>query len=155
MSDDLLLAYIAGFFDGEGCISIVRRMKRDSYALTIQVGQMERAPLEMFKARFGGTIYVQKRSRHSFSSNELLAWRLSKRDQQRSFLEVMIPFLRSKKQEAQLGLRFLDVMLEIGFGGHGKRARPELVAERAAIFSACKAAKSAKLWHANSGGSVQ
>lgn len=138
MSDELLLSYLAGFFDGEGTVCIAQRKgKRASFSMKIQVGQMERAPLELFLHRFGGNIYESSRA----GKKSLLLWALCKRDLQRAFLELLIPHLRSKKAEAQLGIRFLNVMRTIGFGGHGARSDPELLAERVRLHAACKAAK--------------
>ena len=53
-------AYAAGFFDGEGSISVRRRGKRyaaGEYVVPrIRVGQNNRAPLDALKAQWGGTI---------------------------------------------------------------------------------------------------
>lgn len=141
MSDDLLVSYLAGFFDGEGTVSIsTRKSGRESFAMKIQVGQMERAPLELFQGRFGGNIYTSTRS----GEKSLLLWSLCRRDKRRAFLETMTPHLRSKKYEAQLGMRFLDVMVSIGFGGFGAKRNPQLLIDRRYIYQQCKAAKSWK-----------
>jgi len=49
------LAWLAGFFDGEGCVSVSQRdRKQGSYsALRLQITQCDRAPLDKTKSILG------------------------------------------------------------------------------------------------------
>jgi hypothetical protein len=114
---------------------------RSSFSLKIAVGQMERAPLELFKSAFGGEIYTQHRN----GKKALLQWSVCRKELQRAFLATMTPLLRSKKQEAQIAVQFLDVMAGLGKGGQVK-ANPVLLAERERLHAACKVHKYAKDW---------
>jgi hypothetical protein len=44
------LSWAAGFFDGEGCFSLVRNFRYP----TVRIAQAEREPLERFQAAVGG-----------------------------------------------------------------------------------------------------
>jgi len=46
------LAYLAGFFDGEGCITV--RPGRRTFTLTVV--QVDPRPLELFRQTFGGRV---------------------------------------------------------------------------------------------------
>lgn len=59
------IAYLAGFFDGEGCMWLaMRRASRPS--LMVAVVNTDRKPLREFKRRWGGSIHpiVDHRPRH-------------------------------------------------------------------------------------------
>lgn len=104
MTEDQLLPYLAGFFDGEGCISLTY-VKKDSYhKLVIAVAQNERAVLELFQARFGGTIYELKWKK---AKRVFYNWMPTGRDRQKAVLTALAPFLIHKKREAEIGLAFI------------------------------------------------
>lgn len=56
MTEKETLAYLAGFFDGEGSITIVVR------SLRVNIAQVNPRPLMMLRNRFGGQIAFVKRS---------------------------------------------------------------------------------------------
>jgi len=95
-------AYYAGFFDGEGSISIVRR-KPHGHILHVDVGQVDRRPLDALKTRFGGT--VQRQARHSYGQRDLWYWKVSARSAL-PFLEAVLPHLIVKREQAELALAF-------------------------------------------------
>jgi len=136
------LAYLAGFFDGEGTICICKRANRNSFTLRIAIGQMERAPLVLFENAFGGRIHQLKRGARS----DMLQWNLMVRDQQIGFLRMMLPYLRSKRREAEIALAFLENTAKIGFGGFQAKRHPELLVEREELHRLCKEAKVIKDW---------
>ena len=64
METELNLSYLAGFFDGEGSISILKRKKGDwniSHFLRVSIGQKDGATLDWIKEKFGGNVYFVKR----------------------------------------------------------------------------------------------
>jgi hypothetical protein len=99
---DPLDAYLAGFFDGEGSISIIRR-KPHGHVLHVDVGQIDRRPLELLRSRFGGSIQLQRR--HSFGRRDLWYWKTGSQNAV-PFLEAMLPYLIVKREQAELALRF-------------------------------------------------
>lgn len=98
------LAYLAGFFDGEGCIHVSkckrsdRKNDRFQYQLRIQISQKNREPLDKLVAGWGGGIYDIK-------SKGMYSWQLHSRKAER-FLEAILPFLRDKAEQAELALIF-------------------------------------------------
>ena len=83
------LSYLAGFFDGEGCIRINKT--HGHYALIIQVSQCNRWVLELFKMHFGGSIHHREQSRYPSSMWSISSWKAS------AFLEIIEPYLMLKK----------------------------------------------------------
>jgi hypothetical protein len=100
-------AYLAGFFDGEGCISIVARMdkkkaKTPSYQVDVVIGQRDIRTLHDLQQMTGiGKVYENAGGRGCAS------WRIT-HIQTRDFLSVLLPYLRNKKQEAVLAIEFVD-----------------------------------------------
>src|SRR3990167_1671533 len=62
---ELTKAWIAGFFDGEGCVSIHMQAERrgrasDSLGLTIQLSNTSLVTLETIRTAYGGRIHRKK-----------------------------------------------------------------------------------------------
>lgn len=95
-------AYLAGFFDGEGCIGIYKNGKR-SHHLRLQLVQNEsRVVTAMFselQLRFGGNF------RGHFSPNGRSKYNLQLNgDKAVAFLEVLRPYLVLKRPQAELAI---------------------------------------------------
>ena len=88
-------SYIAGFFDGEGCISI--RPIPPAYALWLQLGAQSRIFLEEIKKQYKGNICERNKG--------FFVWVLSG-DNALRFLEDIYPYLILKKHQAALGIAF-------------------------------------------------
>lgn len=99
------LAYAAGFFDGEGCIRISKRKPRHgrstSYNLLIMVYQKDGEIMDWFYGNFGGVVYLKDKS----GNNWIYEWRLSEK-KAFNFLKDILPFLKYKKKQAELAIRF-------------------------------------------------
>lgn len=91
----------AGFFDGEGCIGIHSNTR--SVRLTVMVAQVDRRPLDEMARLFGGKVYGPysngpgraaycQWARHGKGAAE--------------FLKIVAPHLRSKAEQAALGLEY-------------------------------------------------
>lgn len=103
------LSYIAGFFDGEGCISTGRhrptsqRETGQSY-IRVKVSVSQRFPQILLYIRdyFGfGEVYEVKDGtqwRYSCSSSQ----------QTMSFLQALLPYLKVKRRQAELGIQLAD-----------------------------------------------
>ncbi len=114
MNRDLLI-WMAGFFDGEGCVSIgegkrkygpneKKRKTSTSYALQVIVGQKDRAPLQHFVDAFGGALYA-----HRVRGMEYHRWLVSS-DKAAAALIAMLPYLQIKREVAEVGIRFQEQM---------------------------------------------
>ena len=98
------LAYMAGIFDGEGCISIFKYDASHSYSygLDVCIGMANKYMPELFYLNFGGRLYGYQPKRgkyvwywhiHSFEAGD--------------FLETVLSYLRLKRNEAELAIEFL------------------------------------------------
>lgn len=108
---DTEIAWAAGFFDGEGSVTLSPHGKkdrclieRDLYRhLTIRVAQKRRDPIDRFKTMFGGYTYNEGRGSHCFY------WVSTTRKAARA-LSLMLPFLVVKRTAAEFGIRFQATM---------------------------------------------
>ncbi len=105
--NDTDLAYIAGFFDGEGSIFISKSKKQ--YFLTVSISNTNLPVLESIRA-MGGNISKSPDNRENHS--QLFRLRLYC-NEAKKFLEKILPYLRIKKEQAKLAIEFQSKM-ELG-----------------------------------------
>lgn len=105
------LAYLAGYFDGEGCISFAKALKKYPY-LTITLVTADLDSLKRFEAAFGGDVRPVKWGNKPHK-RQLYFWQKGGQNAQMILL-ALYPFLSAKKQIAELALRPNFT------GGHGK-----------------------------------
>ena len=94
------LAYIAGFFDGEGYIGIV---KNQGLRLIVSITNTKVGILYWLKGLFGGS--VCKGQRPSQNQKPIYVWTIVSREAA-MFLYKIQPYLRLKEELAELGLEF-------------------------------------------------
>lgn len=92
---DVDLAWIAGFFDGEGCIRA--RASKKGARLKVTLTQQDRAPLDWIKSEFGGGVYATGNAKTCYRW-EVDCGRAS------AFLRAIRPYLRVKAARADLAL---------------------------------------------------
>lgn len=96
MASDADLAYLGGFFDGEGSVSI------SGDVLRVSIGQINPAPLERYKYRWGGRLrLVKKTSPH----RDIYHWTIESA-KAAGVLEELLPYLIVKRDQAILGMNF-------------------------------------------------
>jgi len=100
------LAYTAGIMDGEGSIGIARHKSKSckrGYALelNVQVTSADEWLCQSLRFSFGGSLS------HSVNSagNPMWHWIIVAR-QAYAFLELIVPYLRLKRPEAELAITF-------------------------------------------------
>lgn len=106
-----ILAYAAGFFDGEGCVNFaVSRYRRHgelrgkAISLRVMIGNTDLEVLQWFVATFGGRI--DKKPRHS-SKNARPCWVWSATFKEAlPFLQAIRPYSRVKSSQIDLVLEF-------------------------------------------------
>ena len=96
------IAYWAGFFDGEGCIGLDSNVR--SIVLSVSIGQANPWLIQHLRFTFGGS--VRRRPIGSCGNKRpFWVWR-AHANQALSFLEIVYPFLKLKKQEAEIAINF-------------------------------------------------
>lgn len=113
------IQYIAGFFDGEGCIRIDRLIVPSSksrpsgytrYQLKVSIAQANPLPLQIIMEQFSGTIvadnYAKKKMPNAKTRHSWVAWSRYAYD----FLIAVRPYLLVKAEEADLAIAFFEEM---------------------------------------------
>jgi hypothetical protein len=110
------VAWAAGFFDGEGFVTIQKRNSKaksgkryESYYLRIGINHVAVEPLNEMLRIFGGTI--RKQSAHSVVGNrhQRHSWQMSC-TQAKEALITMMPYFRNKQKAAELGIELQNTM---------------------------------------------
>ena len=122
------VAYTAGFFDGEGCVSIARYFQRGRpyHTLAIIFTNTNFQVLEWLHQRWGGNLtrpVVGDNPRH----RPYRHLRLSA-GPARPLLLAMLPYLIIKKSEAEVALQFIEARSE---NRGGRQGDPAALARRA------------------------
>lgn len=95
-----LIEYLAGFFDGEGSISL----HSVSRSIKIQVGQVDKRPLELYAQVFGGAVLF-----HKITSGLLPFYQYNARSNSGKILSSLYPYLLVKQEKAQVALKRLGL----------------------------------------------
>lgn len=123
MSRGQWLIYAAGFFDGEGCISIIRTRARGklsrNYYLQLSTGQLDPAPLFILQSLFGGYI----KSPPKKEQRTVYRWTLTHKRAGPTIAELL-PYLIVKRKQAECGLEFASIT------NAGRNMTDEVLAER-------------------------
>ncbi|SRR6266568_4060094 len=106
------IQYLAGYFDGEGSISIQKweGVKRPgsnvttSYQLHIKVTNTYRVVLGEFQQRFGGKVMSRGVSKQFPNSRPVYDWAIGGK-LARTFLTEILPYLVEKRPQAELTLQ--------------------------------------------------
>jgi len=117
------LSWLGGFFDGEGCVTILRGKKTTGYpyyhTLKVEIGGNFKEILEEIEKRFGGTL-----SQKSDSSK--FAWRLQLSAKKAlHFLEIIQPYVRLKHEEVETGIEFQRHKITVWPDSYGEIERQE------------------------------
>ena len=117
----LLVAWAAGFIDGEGCflISAQRQKNRNlipQYVGFLSVEQKDPSPLYILQALWGGSIRRKKTSQTSFASSPYHYEWCVRSFVARDALIELLPFLQTRVEKAKL----IILLYEMPFG-KGKR----------------------------------
>lgn len=102
-----VISYLAGFFDGEGCISVmIRKTRKSGSYVQIKVGGCVIEPMSLFKEVFGGEVFTAKRK--TASGKDVHYYRATV-NQTRVILEVLLPYLLVKRDQAKKALELFAV----------------------------------------------
>lgn len=96
------IAYLAGFFDGEGCVRIKYASQRgSSYYVWVAVTNSNYAVLQCYKNMFGGQIRQAEKS-----VNKIIYHYLITSAEAVDMLKVLGVFLKEKKPQAELAITY-------------------------------------------------
>lgn len=110
MDDQELFPYLAGFFDGEGSVSIDGSYKRGRWVLRLNLRQVNPAPLNVFAQRFGGTVRrIIRNGGRNGNDRNICEWNQSSHDAY-TILKAIRPYLTVKAAEADLGIAFQEMI---------------------------------------------
>lgn len=95
---------MAGFFDGEGYIGILKRQKKKEwnpeYFIQISIGQKDGAMMDWVKESFGGHLHLVKRDKSYY-------WVISNKAAY-LFLKKIVPYLKYKRPQALKAIEFYE-----------------------------------------------
>ena len=98
---DSELAYLAGIIDGEGCF-VLHDHGSHRFGCALAVGNTDPRLTEWLRARFGGSVGVEKRGQRW---KACYRWKASAKDLE-SIILAVLPFLVIKRDRAELILAY-------------------------------------------------
>lgn len=130
------IRYMAGLFDGEGCISLVKQARANSplpiYSVRVVIAMTHKPTIKAIHGQFGG-IYSERKgtgiNRNAFS----VMWANRKAI---PMLAALLPYLQIKREEAVIAMDFLNRLSSVGTSFWRKASQAEidlLLAERETI----------------------
>lgn len=130
MKPELSIGYIAGFFDGEGCIGIYsyRHGKYRSTGMQVKIANTNPVVLLAIQERFGGKIKTRTPKGGNLPLY-ILSWDSAKA---LAVLKMLEPHLLVKKDQATLAIEFWENRSQTCRPGRRKPAE-EIAAEGEAI----------------------
>jgi len=115
------LAYMAGFFDGEGCISLCERSKRKrQLRVHISISNTNEWIIQWFKFNFGGSVTSERKQLKNPNWRDTWRWNITSGAHSVRFLKEILPYLRLKKPQAELAIAF-----QVRHSQIGKRIKSE------------------------------
>jgi hypothetical protein len=103
--------WIAGFFDGEGCVGVYFNNQCNGtkyYCLSVQItqsGSIGRVVMDQLKEQYGGSVYERK-----VGPGRKVNWKWSAVSNDAvAFLKDIVPYLFVKKEQAELAIQFQGI----------------------------------------------
>lgn len=100
--ENLVNAYFAGFFDGEGSICVCKN-NNPSLALKVGLENTYYPIIESLQTRFGGKIYDRGRRKAGYQN--IHSWNLRKKTDLEQMMLCFLPYLIIKREQAKIALR--------------------------------------------------
>ena len=115
--NNLINAYFAGFFDGEGFISFKKNNGYDS--VVVGLGNTAKNLLDIMQKRYGGYVGVLGGESRPSDHAPMWQWSLTKKETIEKFLLQLLPYLHIKRDKAKRALEFV----------RGKKIQSELISD--------------------------
>lgn len=117
--------YAAGFFDGEGCVSITRSWKNGQVHLSANLVNTNKQILDLFKLQFGGNVHTRQLKPNWKPASHWFIYGYAAIE----FFKFIRPFLRIKQSQVELAFEFWNFM------SLPKEERCVLVARESRVFN--------------------
>jgi hypothetical protein len=110
---ELEYAYLAGFFDGDGCVNIAKhtgpRCISPSYGLRLIFAQSDGPFLKYWQAKTGiGRVYERTQESNLSPTHPGYHWRINTREAE-GLLRRIVDYVVLKRDQVQVALKFLDI----------------------------------------------
>ena len=115
MSNAHKLAWCAGFFDGEGFVTIQKRNSKingkqyESFYLRIGINHVKIDPLLEMQKILGGTIRKQNPDKVIGNRKQRHSWQMSCSQAKEALIQMM-PYFKNKQEVAELGIELQNTM---------------------------------------------
>lgn len=112
MKEEIKMAYAAGILDGDGSFSLLlhrsttKESWRTFYHPCIQLSNAYKGMSEFLNEKFGGSLRVKKPQQEHHKP--LYVWSLRSREGCKKLIDKIFPYLKLKKDQANLMLNFLE-----------------------------------------------
>lgn len=108
MLDESNLSYLAGLFDGKGCIQIIHSLpqkgkRTEQHTLICTVNNTEQEAAKYYHIAFGGRVNFKKSNNPNHKNQ--WTWAISS-NQAKEFLDRIKPYLRLKLDQAECAIAF-------------------------------------------------
>ena len=125
-------AYAAGLVDGEGCLYLTRRRK--AYAARMDMGMSAKGLplLEEMASRYGGTVRLTRKASERWEAAH--CWTVTGK-KVAPILRLLVPHLRIKREQAEILLRFQDMIDSLSRRPNGTASWTDKGVERAGAMS--------------------
>src|SRR3990167_3183108 len=140
-------AYLAGFIDGEGTLTITTGTVKGStfYRPHLVISSTNREIIEWFKNSFGGWTRGGLNINNE-NWNELFRWTLHRENLLVPFLEKVKPYLKIKKRHAEILLQFVKLFDKKDYSYERRQngtivkkiISPEILSKRKELFEEIK-----------------
>lgn len=105
--------YVAGLFDADGCVTIIRAKRGETtrYVLRVDISNCYAPVINALKAQFGGSVVCRhlagrkKRDPKEYGIRDTYTW-ITSAQCARAFLRRVLPYLIVKREEATVALTF-------------------------------------------------
>lgn len=113
--------YVAGLFDGEGCVRIARWANPKNgtvrHQIYVSLGVTHRPVVEMLRETYGGSVQINPHSRRNPKNRDQHVWVVTSKTAA-SFLPRILPHLVIKFDEVVVALEFQRTVSRRGQGVH-------------------------------------
>lgn len=130
MLSDTDKAWMAGFLDGEGCLTISKQVRKNrpspAYRAAISVSNTDRRILQPFSKEYGGSIYnvhERRKDKRGLNWADAFDWCCPMSSSKR-ILSDLRPYLRLKSAQADIITDFIEKKFPRKSLGVGKGSSP-------------------------------